>query len=166
MSQCLAFLSLSNQKIVAFSEVFQLLIQHLFSVQADLDLAQTHRIYLNSPSEKIKHTHFTFWSISLMNTLGLILFVYFESKAICLWFWNTTDVFLQTVDKQNQTTLSLTLIYLTFLVCTDLSCFSKVWGREFFVIALSQKDCNLLRSWTMQIVSKKRGLSGSQIWTM
>lgn len=60
MSQYLVFQLLSNQKIAAFSEVFQQWIQHLFSIQVDLDLAQQHRIYLNSPSEKKKQAHFTF----------------------------------------------------------------------------------------------------------
>lgn len=86
MSQCLVFQSLSNQKIVAFSGVFQLSIQHLFSIQADLDLVQQYRIYLNSPNEKekIKQTHFTFWSVSEIHNLGLILFVYCASRIICL----------------------------------------------------------------------------------
>ena len=165
MSQNLVFQSLSNQKIFAFSQVFLLWIQHLFSTQVDLDLAHQHRIYLNSPSKKIKQTHFTFCSVSYMNTLGLILFVYFACKIICSWFWSTTAVLLRIIAKQKQTTLSPTLTYLTFPVCKGLCYFSEVWATEFHLIALLQKDSKLLFSWNTQIISKKRGFNRNQIWT-
>lgn len=104
------FQLLSNQKIFAFSEVFQLRIQHLFSIQVDLSLAQQHRIYSNSSSEK-KATRFSFWSISWTNKyLRLTLFVLVAGKTFCLWFWTITDVFLRIIAKQKQTTLSWLLL--------------------------------------------------------